>query len=94
MGTFLGLFSFDNYAVVPLSAFTKTFSSRLDTSIRVKVKDKEQLAQARDELIGDMRRVRGLRPEQKDDFEINAQEGLRSTLEPDQGPASPSPACS
>ncbi|MEA2238088.1 MAG: putative transport system permease protein [Thermoanaerobaculia bacterium] len=81
-GTFLGLFSFDTQVVVPLGAFTRAFSSRLDTSIRVKVKDKAHLAQARDELTGDMRRVRGLRPEQKDDFEINAQEGLRSTIEP------------
>ncbi len=82
MGTFLGLFSFDSYAVVPLPSFTKNFSARLDTSIRVKVKDKNQLDKARDELRGDMRRVRGLRPEQKDDFEINEQEGLRSTIGP------------
>ena len=81
-GSFLGLFSFDTQVVVPMSAFMKTFSSRLDTSIRVKVKDKDRVAQARDELTGDMRRVRGLRPEQKDDFEINAQEGLRSSIEP------------
>ncbi|HXA19782.1 MAG TPA: ABC transporter permease [Thermoanaerobaculia bacterium] len=81
-GSFLGLFSFDTQVVVPLSAFMKAFSSRLDTSIRVKVKDKDRVAQARDELTGDMRRVRGLRPEQKDDFEINAQEGLRSSIEP------------
>src|SRR5438876_2760023 len=73
MGTFLGLFSFDTYAVVPLAAFTKTFSSRLDTSIRVKVKDKEHLEAAKDELVGHMRRVRGLRPEQPNDFEINEQ---------------------
>ena len=82
MGTFLGLFSFDSYAVVPLPSFTKNFSSRLDTSIRVKVKDKNRLDAARDELRGDMRRVRGLSPEQKDDFEINEQEGLRSTIGP------------
>jgi putative ABC transport system permease protein len=82
MGTFLGLFSFDTQVVVPMSAFMKVFSNRLTTSIRVKVKDKNRLAQARDELTGDMRRVRGLRPEQKDDFEINAQEGLRTTIEP------------
>jgi putative ABC transport system permease protein len=82
MGTFLGLFSFDTYAVVPLQSFVKNFSSRQDTSIRVKVRDKNRLEAARDELRGDMRRVRALRPEQKDDFEINAQEGLRSTLGP------------
>ena len=82
MGTFLGLFSFDSNAVLPLPSFTKNFSSRLDTSIRVKVKDKSRMDAARDELRGDMRRVRGLRPEQKDDFEINEQEGLRSTIGP------------
>jgi putative ABC transport system permease protein len=85
MGTFLGLFSFDNYAVVPLPAFTKTFSSRLDTSIRVKVKDKERMETAKDELTGDMRRVRGLKPEQANDFEINEQQALRSTLGPIKG---------
>lgn len=85
MGTFLGLFSFDNYAVVPLPAFTKTFSARLDTSIRVKVKDKEHMEAAKDELTGDMRRVRALRPEQGNDFEINEQGALRSTLGPIKG---------
>jgi putative ABC transport system permease protein len=82
MGTFLGLFSFDTYAVVPLSAFTKTFSARLDTSIRVKVKDKNRMQAALDELTGDMRRVRGLSPEQPDDFNINEQQALRSTIGP------------
>ena len=81
-GTFLGLFSFDTYAVVPISAFMKIFSARLDTSIRVKVKNKERLDLARDELTGDMRRIRGLSPEQKEDFSINEQEGLRSSIGP------------
>ena len=81
-GTFLGLFSFDTYAVVPISAFMKIFSARLDTSIRVKVKNKEHLDLARDELTGDMRRIRGLSPEQKEDFSINEQEGLRSSIGP------------
>jgi putative ABC transport system permease protein len=84
-GTFLGLFSFDTYAVVPLAAFQKSFSSRLDTSIRVKVKDKNRLQAATDELTGAMRRVRGLRPEQKDDFSINEQQALRSTIDPIKG---------
>jgi putative ABC transport system permease protein len=81
-GTFLGLFSFDTYAVVPLQAFMKAFSARLDTSIRVKVADKNRMIPARDELTGAMRRVRGLQPEQKDDFEINEQQALRSTIGP------------
>jgi len=81
-GTFLGLFSFDTYAVVPLPAFMKSFSARLDTSIRVKVRDKLRMEAAHDELTGAMRRVRGLQPEQKDDFSINEQQALRSTIDP------------
>src|SRR5438093_2453559 len=82
MGTFLGLFSFDTQVVVPLSTFMKTFSSRLDTSIRVKMLDKGRMEQARGELEGAMRRVRRLAPEQKDDFWINEQQGLRASIEP------------
>jgi len=81
-GSFLGLFSFDSYAVVPLGAFMKAFSSRLDTSIRVKVHDKTRMEAAKGELSGAMRRVRGLQPEAKDDFEINEQQALRSTIDP------------
>lgn len=81
-GTFLGLFSFDTQVVVPLAAFMKTFSARMDTSIRVKVKDKNQMSAARDELTGAMRRVRRLQPEQKDDFSLNEQQALRSTIGP------------
>lgn len=81
-GTFLGLFSFDNQVVVPLGAFMRVFSSRLDTSIRVKVKDKNRMEAARDELTGAMRRVRALPPEAKNDFEINEQGALKSSIGP------------
>jgi putative ABC transport system permease protein len=46
------------------------------------VKDKTKLADAKDELAGLMRRVRGLPPEKKDDFSINEQQALKSTLDP------------
>jgi putative ABC transport system permease protein len=60
----------------------KAFSARLDTSIRVKVADKNKMEVAKDQLTGAMRRVRGLQPEQKNDFEINEQQALRSTIGP------------
>jgi putative ABC transport system permease protein len=85
MGTFLGLFSFDTYACIPLNSFMKSFSSRLDAEIRVKVKDKTKMQAAIDELTGAMRRVRRLTPEQPDDFSINEQSALRSTLDPIKG---------
>jgi putative ABC transport system permease protein len=85
MGTFLGLFSFDTYACVPLTSFMKSFSARLDSQIRVKVKDKANMQPAIDELTGAMRRVRRLSPEMRDDFSINEQSALRSTLDPIKG---------
>jgi putative ABC transport system permease protein len=81
-GSFLGLFSLDSIVVMPLPAFQKYFSAKSDSDILVKVKDKTKLAEAKDELTGLMRRVRGLSPEQKDDFSINEQQALKSTLDP------------
>ena len=81
-GSFLGLFSLDSIVVMPLPAFQKYFSAKSDSDILVKVKDKTKLAEAKDELTGLMRRVRGLSPEQKDDFSINEQQALKSTLGP------------
>ena len=81
-GSFLGLFSLDSIVVMPLPAFKKYFSAKSDSDIMVKVKDKTKLTEAEDELIGLMRRVRGLPPEKKDDFSINEQQALKSTLDP------------
>ena len=81
-GTFLGLFSWDSMVVMPLPAFNKYFSAKSESDIRVKVKDKTKLTEAKDELIGLMRRVRGLPPEKKDDFSINEQQAFKSTLDP------------
>jgi len=81
-GSFLGLFSLDSIVVMPLPAFQKYFSAKSDSDLLVKVKDKTKLAEARDELTGLMRRVRNLPPEQGDDFSINEQQALKSTLDP------------
>ncbi len=83
-GSFLGLFSFDNQAVIPLPAFAKYMKgkNRDESDIRVKVKDKTKLAAAKDELTGHMRRLRGLKPDEADNFAVNAQEAFKSTLGP------------
>jgi putative ABC transport system permease protein len=81
-GTFLGLFSWDSMVAMPLAAFNKYFSAKSDSDVRVKVKDKTRLADAKDELTGLMRRVRGLPPEKRDDFSINEQQAFKSTLDP------------
>jgi putative ABC transport system permease protein len=81
-GSFLGLFSLDSIVIVPLPAFKKFFSAKSESDVRVKVKDKTKLAEAKSELTGLMRRVRALAPEKKDDFNINEQQAFKSTLDP------------
>ncbi|HUE40875.1 MAG TPA: ABC transporter permease [Chthoniobacterales bacterium] len=92
-GTFLGLFSWDSMVAIPLTAFNKYFSSKsasdvrpggasTESDVRVKVKDKKKLAESKDELMGIMRRVRGLSPEKREDFSINEQQAFKSTLDP------------
>src|ERR1700730_391198 len=81
-GSFLGLFSLDSIVVMPLPAFQKYFTAKSEAEILVKVKDKTKLADAKHELAGVMRRVRGLSPEKRDDFSINEQQALKSTLDP------------
>jgi putative ABC transport system permease protein len=81
-GTFLGLFSWDSMVAIPLTSFQRYFSAKSESEIRVKVKDKTKMAEAKDELTGYMRRVRGLPPEKEDDFALNEQQAFKSTLDP------------
>ena len=82
-GSFLGIFSWDSQVVIPLTSYIKYFKSNEENaSIRVKVRDKIQIAQAKEELRGDFRRIRGLLPEQEDNFAMNEQKVLRSSIEP------------
>ncbi|MDP1579641.1 MAG: ABC transporter permease [Candidatus Didemnitutus sp.] len=81
-GEFLGLFSFDNQTIVPLEAYQKYFSTRRGAELRVKMRDKNQLEAARDELVGAMRRVRGQLPGVRDNFSINEQQAFKAQLDP------------
>ena len=69
-GKFLGLFSVDNQAIIPMGAYTRLFSRRGFTRISVKV-DEREIEKAKDNLFSVMRRVRGLKPMEKNDFAIN-----------------------
>ncbi|MDI1334793.1 MAG: ABC transporter permease [Lacunisphaera sp.] len=81
-GEFLGLFSFDNQAIIPIAAFQKYFGARRGAELRVKVKDKTQLSAAKEELIGAMRRVRGQLPAERDNFSLNEQQAFKAQLDP------------
>jgi putative ABC transport system permease protein len=81
-GSFLGLFSFDNQVILPLEAFRKYFSVRRGAELRVKITDKTRVAEAREELIGAVRRVRGQLPGERDNFNINEQGAFKAQLDP------------
>lgn len=81
-GSFLGIFSWDSNVIMPLEAFARSFPVRwADPTVRVQV-DVARLDEAKDELRGVMRRIRGLSPEKKDDFEINSQQVVREQIDP------------
>jgi len=69
-GKFLGLFSVDNQAILPLGAYTRLFSKRGFMRLSVKVNE-QKIDDAKSELQAVMRRIRGLKPGEKDDFAIN-----------------------
>ncbi len=84
-GAFLGLQSFDNQAIIPLQTARKFFVGHRrwnGTSIRVVKKPETELEDARDEIIGAMRRVRGLLPSEENDFEVNASDAVEDTIGP------------
>ncbi|HWA10380.1 MAG TPA: ABC transporter permease [Opitutaceae bacterium] len=81
-GSFLGLFSFDNQTIIPVNAFKRFFGQRGGVQLRVKIRDKLRLAEAREELAGAMRRVRSQLPGERDNFSINEQELFKAQLDP------------
>ena len=82
-GSFLGLFSLDTQAFMPIRAYRKYFGvGDRGAELRVKVRDKHRMADATDELTGAMRRVRGQLPGERDNFSINQQEAFKAQLDP------------
>ena len=84
-GAFLGMQSFDNVAIIPLLTVRKFFTGYRNwngTTIRIVKREDVSRDDARDEIIGAMRRVRSLMPGEEDDFEVNASDAIENTLGP------------
>jgi putative ABC transport system permease protein len=82
-GSFLGLFSLDAQAILPLGAYRKYFGlGWRGAEVRVKVRDKTRLIEASDELVGAMRRVRRQLPGERDNFSVNQQQAFKAQLDP------------
>lgn len=72
----------DNSVLLPL-AFGRTIVNlqRVETLIIVKAKDNVAVAELREEMRGAMRRIRGIRPMEGDDFALNEASLLSSGLD-------------
>ena len=81
-GEFLGLMSMDRRIVVPELASRKLSWWDQDLSLLIKKRSEASKGAAYDEIEDLARRVRGLMPEQPNDFEINRTEVLEEQLGP------------
>ena len=77
-GNTMGGPNFDRQVFVPISTFVKSFGGRRFTDVDIAVKSPE-IADLRDleyEVIGEMRKIRKLRPTESDNFSINKLDSL------------------
>jgi len=69
--------NFDRQIFVPISAFMKAFGGRnRQFDIAVKAPSQEAIEDFRYELVGEMRKIRKLKPTEKDNFSINSMDTL------------------
>jgi putative ABC transport system permease protein len=74
---FFGGPNFDRQIFVPISTFMKAYgSSNRQFNIAVKAPRQEEMEDFRYELIGEMRKIRKLKPTEQDNFSINTMDTL------------------
>ena len=76
MGKFMGMFSMDNQATMPIGTYKRLYARRGWMTLRVKVNTKD-VETAKGDVRGIIRNIRRLKPTEKDNFGINQS----STLE-------------
>lgn len=74
----LGSFNPDNQVFLPIGSIFKYFlnRSRGSITINVRAENPAMVVETKEEAIGVMRKIRGLKFDEKDDFAVNQQEGL------------------
>lgn len=78
----MGNFNPDRQVFIPIGNVFKNFQSQSFRSITINVKARSSLLveDTKEEALGIMRRIRGLKYNEKNDFSINQQEGLLTTI--------------
>jgi len=74
--------NFDRQVFVPISTFVKSFGGRrfTDVDIAVKASTISEMSDLEYEVIGEMRKIRKLRPAEEDNFSINKLDSLLGTF--------------
>jgi putative ABC transport system permease protein len=73
-GSFLGGGSMDNQVVIPLSTFYPLYGQNRSVFISIRAQSGEVMQRAQDEVVQLMRRRRGLKPDQEDNFALFSNE--------------------
>jgi putative ABC transport system permease protein len=81
-GNFLGMQSFDSQALMSIPALRKFYSGDWRNHIRVLKHPDASLDQAEDEIVGHMRRIRGVMPGRDNDFEVNQSRAIEEQIGP------------
>ena len=82
-GSFMGGPNFDLQVFIPITTYVRVFGGRrghVDVNIAVKAPSQAEMADLEYEVKGEMRKVRGLRPAQADNFSINKLDTLVGTF--------------
>ncbi len=82
-GSFImGSFNPDNIVYVPIGIIFKNFANEMHNSITINVRapNSQSVEDVKEEAIGIMRQVRGLKFNETDDFSINQQDGLLNNI--------------
>jgi putative ABC transport system permease protein len=81
-GSTFGGPNFDRQVFVPISTFVKSFGGRrfTDVDIAVKASTISAMSDLEYEVIGEMRKIRKLRPAEEDNFSINKLDSLLGTF--------------
>lgn len=82
-GSFLGGPNFDRQVFVPITSFVRVFGGdhgRQDVNIAVKAPSQEAMGDLEFAVIGEMRKIRALRPAERDNFSVNKLDTLVGTF--------------
>ena len=81
-GSFLGGPNFDRQVFVPITSYVKAFggSHHQDVNVAVKAPTPAAIADLEYEVIGEMRKIRRLRPSEADNFSVNKLDTLVGTF--------------